>query len=139
MFTKIMVPVDLTHADRLSKSLEAAGTMAKSFGAELVYVGVTSALPGSIAHTPDEYRGKLEDFAKSQGETYGVAASGHMMIGHDVAVEIDSELLRAVGETGADLVVMASHIPNITDYVWPSHGGQVASHARVSVMIVRDS
>lgn len=139
MYSKIMVPVDLTHADRLTKSLEVAAKLAQTFEAEIVYVGVTSALPGSIAHTPDEYRAKLEAFAKEQGEANGLTASGHMMVGHDVAVEIDHELLKAVDETGADLVVMASHIPNITDYVWPSNGGRIAGHAKCSVMIVRSS
>ena len=39
--------------------------------------------------------------------------------------------------TLADLVVMASHIPNVADHFWPSNGGSIASRADVSVMLVR--
>jgi len=42
-----------------------------------------------------------------------------------------------VEEAGADLVVMASHVPNVTDYIWPSHGGWVAEHSDASVFVVR--
>jgi nucleotide-binding universal stress UspA family protein len=36
---------------------------------------------------------------------------------------------------GADLVIMASHIPKLFDL--GSHGGRVASHTSASVMLVR--
>ena len=45
--------------------------------------------------------------------------------------------LKAVEEQKADLVVMQSHVPNLTDYIWPSNGGTVASHSRASVFVVR--
>lgn len=137
MYTKIMVPVDLAHVDKLEKSLSVAAKLAHSFGATLVYVGVTSALPGSMGHTPAEYREKLEAFAASEGKTHGVTTEALAKLDPDVTAELDRALLAAVDESGADLVVMESHAPNITDYIWPSHGGHLATHAKVSVMIVR--
>ncbi|PJE26029.1 universal stress protein [Pseudooceanicola antarcticus] len=132
-----MVPVDLAHVDKLEKSLSTAAKLADSFGASLVYVGVTSALPGSMGHTPDEYREKLEDFAKAEGLSHGVSTEALAKLDPDVTADLNRALLEAVDECGADLVVMESHVPNITDYIWPSHGGHLASHAKVSVMIVR--
>lgn len=137
MFNKIMVPVDLSHADKLERALDCAGRLAKQFGAEAVYVGVTASSPSSVAHTPKEYEGKLGALADEQAKAHGISASGHMMVSHDPTTDLDSTLLKAVEETGADLVVMASHIPNITDYVWPSNGGTIASHAKASVLVVR--
>ncbi|MBT9383658.1 universal stress protein [Pseudooceanicola sp. CBS1P-1] len=137
MFSKIMVPVDLTHAARLTRALDCASQLGQSFGAELVYVGVTTALPGPIAHNPAEYAEKLKAFAAEQGAASGLKTSAHAVFDHDTAIDIDHALLRAVEETGCDLVVMASHIPNLTDYIWPSNGGRVASHAKVSVLVVR--
>ncbi len=139
MFTKIMVAVDLSHADRLTRALSCAAELSKTFDAPLVYVGVTSGLPGSVAHTPDEYRKKLAGFAAEQATAHGIKTDSHAMICHDVAVEIDHELLKAIPEVGADLVVMASHIPHLSDYIWPSNGGRVATHAKTSVMIVREA
>ncbi|MGD8310649.1 MAG: hypothetical protein PVG98_14530 [Chromatiales bacterium] len=45
--------------------------------------------------------------------------------------------MEAVDDIGADLVVMASHIPDVVDYIWPSNGGKVAGHSDASVFVVR--
>lgn len=137
MFKRIMVPVDLTHADKLDKALSCAGDLAAHYGATLVYVGVTAPAPSAVAHSPEEYAKKLAEFAASHGDKNGVAAESKAYTSHDPAVDLDPTLLKAVGETGADLVVMASHIPNVADHFWPSNGGSVASQADVTVMVVR--
>ena len=61
------------------------------------------------------------------------------MIAHDPTTDVDDALLKAVDETGADLVVMASHKPGLAEYFWPSNGGKLAGHTGVSVMLVRDA
>lgn len=53
------------------------------------------------------------------------------------AEEINRLILKAVADTGADLVVMASHSPRMIDWLLPSHGGHVAEHAAVSIFVVR--
>ncbi|WP_420324930.1 universal stress protein [Mameliella sp.] len=137
MFKRIMVPVDLKHADRLEKALGCAADLARHYEATLVYVGVAAATPSSIAHTPEEFAKKLKEFAEDHGKDYGIAVESHAVTSHDPTIDLDPTLLQAVDDTGADLVIMASHIPNITDYIWPSNGGTVAGHAKVSVMVVR--
>lgn len=137
MFKRIMVPVDLTHADRLEKALGCAADMAKQYGAEVVYVGVAGSAPSAIAHNPEEYAHKLSAFAGEQASQRGITAGAHAITSHDPAADLDPKLIEAIEEIGADLVVMASHIPNVTDYIWASNGGTVASHAKVSVLLVR--
>ncbi|MGP6088799.1 universal stress protein [Antarctobacter jejuensis] len=137
MFKRIMVPVDLRHADRLEKALGCAADLARNYKATLVYVGVSAAAPSSIAHTPAEFADKLKAFADAHGADYGISVEAHAVTSHDPSTDLDPALLKAVDETGADLVVMASHVPNITDYIWPSNGGTIAGHAKVSVMVVR--
>jgi nucleotide-binding universal stress UspA family protein len=100
-------------------------------------VGVTSSLPGKLAHNPREYSELLSRFAAAQSELHGIEAGGHAAVSHDPTVDLDKTLLSAIDETGADLVVMQSHIPNVTDYVWASHGETVAGHTDVSIMLVR--
>ena len=68
---------------------------------------------------------------------HGVKAAAHTAIAHDPTTEVDDALMRAIDETGADLVVMASHVPNVMDHIWPSNGGKLAEHAKCSVMVVR--
>ncbi|MDU8913199.1 universal stress protein [Aestuariicoccus sp. MJ-SS9] len=137
MFTRIMVPVDLAHADRLERALACAGDLGMHYGATVIYVGVSAATPGSIAHTPEEFGQKLAAFAEMQGQRFGVTAESHPVISHDPAIDLDPSLLKAVTDTSADLVVMASHIPNVVDHFWPSNGGTIASRADVSVMVIR--
>ena len=132
-----MIPVDLTHADKLGKALGCAADMAKQHGASVVYVGVSAAAPSSVAHTPEEFAAKLDAFAKEQGQSHGIDASAHAVTSHDPASDLDAALMKAIDDTGADLVIMASHIPNVTDYIWPSNGGTIAGHAKVSVLVVR--
>lgn len=137
MYRRIMVPVDLAHIDKLDKALGSAAGLAKHFGAPVTYVGVTAATPSAVAHTPSEYAKKLAAFAKSQGDAHGIDADAKPITSHDPAIDLDGALLDAVEELGADLVVMASHVPNLTDYLWPSHGGKLATHAKTSVFLVR--
>ena len=137
MFTRIMVPVDLAHAERLDRALRCAADLARHYGATIIYVGVAAAAPGSLAHSPGEFAEKLRTFALSQGESAGVPVESLALTSHDPAVDLDATLLGAVEQTGADLVIMASHIPNLADHLWPSNGGTVARRAKTSVMIIR--
>lgn len=137
MYRKIMVPVDLAHEATLAHALEVAADLALHWGASITYVGVTSPVPGKLGHNPGEFAQKLTEFAKAQGATLDVETRAHPAIAHDPATEVDDALMRAVDETGADLVVMQSHIPGLVDYVWPSNGGKIAAHAKASVLVVR--
>lgn len=60
-----------------------------------------------------------------------------MFVSHDRVADIDDILLNAVKEVGADVVLMASHIPTLVDYIWPSNGGKIAAHSEASVFLVR--
>lgn len=137
MFQRIMVPVDLAHVSRLHKALKCAADLAKLYRIPVTYVGVTTALPGKIAHTPEEFIERLSAFSAEQGKAEGIDTGFHAILSHDPAIDLDPALIKAAGEVEADLIVMASHIPNLMDYVWPSNGGTIASHAKVSVFVVR--
>ncbi len=137
MYKVIAVPVDLAHVDRLPKALETAANLAKAWGATLYYVGATTETPSSVAHTPKEFAAKLEQFAAERSAALGIEARAKSLVSHDPAVDLDRDLLKAFDEIGADLVVMASHIPGIKDHLISSNAGWIASHAKVSVFVVR--
>ena len=137
MFKLMMVPVDLEHLEPLSKALDVAASMAKQYGMPVCYVGVANEQPSRVAHDPAEYEEKLQEFADSQAATHGHTVTCKAFVGHDLVTDVDDVLLNAVGAIGVDLVVMASHVPTILDYVWPSNGGKVAAHSDASVFVVR--
>ncbi|MBK0399621.1 universal stress protein [Limibaculum sp. M0105] len=137
MYNRIMVPVDLAHANRLEKALITAADLSKHYKIPVVYVGVTTATPSSLAHNPKEYAEKLAEFGRDQATRHGHQAETKAYTSHDPSIDLDDTLLKAVHETRSDLVVMASHIPNVTDWIWPSNGGTLATHSDASVLVVR--
>ncbi len=137
MFKRIMAPVDLHHVDDLTPALDLAAELARLHGAEIVYVGVGSNLPGDLGRTPEDFAARLEAFAQEQSARTGVPARAHPALSHDPASDLDKRLLKAIDETGADLVVMQTHRPGWADHWFASHGGRLASHAEVSVLLVR--
>jgi nucleotide-binding universal stress UspA family protein len=137
VFTHIMVPVDLAHADRLTRALEAAADLAKSHDARITYVGVTAPQPGQAARSPEDFAEKLAQFAATQAEAMGIAETGtHPIISHDPSVELDRALKEAADSLGADLIVMGSHIPRAFDL--KSHGGHLAQMTDRSILLIRD-
>lgn len=137
MYTHIMIPVDLAHAGKLSKALRTGADLARHYGAKVTYVGVTAPTPGPLGHNPKEYGDRLAAFAEAERATHGHEVAAHAVVAHDPTTDLDDALLRTVDQIGADLVVMASHIPGLADYLWPSNGGKIAGHSRASVFVVR--
>lgn len=137
MYKKMMVPVDLAHLDKLNKAIETAVDLARHYGIPLSFVGVTTGTPSSVAHTPKEYSEKLQKFADAQGDQHAIAIEAVTVTSHDPAIDLSERLIEAIDETKSDLVVMASHLPGLPEHIFASHAGAVASHARVSVFVVR--
>ncbi|SDE04858.1 universal stress protein [Ruegeria marina] len=137
MFRKIVIPVDLAHAERLDRVLRIGADLARHYKAELCFLGVTTTTPGPVARTPEEFGQKLEAFAQEQSAQHGVTTSSIALVDHDPSVQLDRTLLEATENSGADLVVMATHLPNVTDYIWSGHGAYLATHSEASVMLVR--
>lgn len=137
MYKKIMVPVDLAHAEELALALDTAANLAKLYMIPVVYVGITTEAPSALGHNPAEYEKKLKTFADDQGVRHGIATDAKAYATHDPSTDVDETLIGAVHETGSNLVVMATHIPTVTDRFWPSNGGRVATHTDASVFLVR--
>lgn len=137
MYEKIMVPVDLAHVDQLEKAIVVSTDLAKNYSIPVCFVGVTAETPTEVAHTPQEYAEKLEEFGANHAKAHGIAVDTAAYSSHDPAVELDKTLIEAATDKGADLIVMASHIPGLPEHIFASHAGAVASHAEISVFVVR--
>lgn len=139
MYHKILVPVDLSHLDKMPKALDTAIDMARHYGARLCYVTVTNTPPGAAAHSPEELASKMDEFAREQGKAHGIKTEAKVLHSADTAVELDDKLLDAIKDTGADLVIMASHPPGIGDWLHllRSNGANIVKHSDVSVFVVR--
>lgn len=137
MYKKLLVPVDLAHVDALANALSVAGDIAQHYHAEICYLGVTSTTPTDVAATPAEYEQALSDFADAQAHNHQQAVSVHAVISPDPVADLDDLVVKAITQVGADLLVMATHLPRHLDAVIPAHGGKIATHTDISVFLVR--
>ena len=139
MYTKILVPVDLAHLDKLSKALNTSIDIAKHYNASLHYVTVTNRTPSSVAHNTGELEDELRLFAEEQGKDHGIDTTYSLIETPDTAVELDKRLVQAIKDTDSDLIVMASHKPGIGDklHFIHSNAAKLVKDTDISVFVVR--
>lgn len=138
MYSRIMVPVDLDNVDTLTKALDLAGRTAKESGAEVIYVDVVDAVPTTSATTEgDRLAKRLNVFVAEQAELHGIKTVAHVALRSDLHLNVGADLVKAAKEADCDLIVMASHQPGFRDHILSSNAGYVASHAPITVYVVR--
>ena len=141
MYKKILLPIDLGNADSQSKALQTAVEHCKAFGSELHILSivpdfgvgfVSSFFPEDYAEKAlEEANGKLSDYV-SASVPEGVPVSSSVAQG-----SIYEEILGYASENGTDLIIMASHRPELSDYLIGPNASRVVRHAGCSVMVVR--
>lgn len=141
MYKKILVPIDLDEASSRERVLPTAVALGKAFGAELVLMTVVPEFGMAVvgAYFPEGYEqtmreGAAEALAKIAKEELPPGASAKLEVGHGT---IYHEINRVAGEVGADLIVMASHRPELKDYLLGPNAARVVRHSPLSVMVVR--
>ncbi|RLK08094.1 universal stress protein [Ruegeria conchae] len=137
MFKHIMVPVDLHLPPEVKKATEVAAQLANWQGAKVTVVSVTGTQLGDVNLSKDAIEQKLKDCAGEIAEQSGAPVATRNIHSVDVAAEVDGDLTRAAEDIGADLIVVGTHAPRITDYIFSSHAGYLAKHASMSVFVVR--
>lgn len=137
MYTKIAVPVDLAHTDKLTKALATAADLGKHYNASICLLAVTSSAPSEVAHNPDEFSQKLIQFADTQTAALGIKFETKDAVTPDPAIDLTKVLDEQIHKLGADLIVMASHVPGFRDYVFASNSGYLSSHTDLSIFVIR--
>ncbi len=132
MFNHIMIPVDLHLPPETRKASDVAAQVAKWQNAKITVVSV-SGTQSSAPIQSDEVRAFVDELSRSSG-TEVAMRNIHSV---DVAAEMDSDLKNVAEEIGADLIVVGTHAPRITDHIFSSHAGYLAKHASMSVFVVR--
>jgi nucleotide-binding universal stress UspA family protein len=137
MYSKILLPIDLAHAEKMEKALVTAVELAKSHGSQLTMMGVTGEEPGAVAHDPKEYRARFEAFVDAQSKKHGITIDALEVESVDVPAELPRILEQQAQRGGYDVIVMASHTPGLLDHIFTSNAGHIATHSASSVFIVR--
>ena len=142
MYKNILLTVDLSDDGSWSKAAPTAVEMCKAFGAELHLLTV---VPDMGAPLVEEYFPKNfeADMAKGAAAKIADFANGQFPSDIQPKVHIASgsiykEILRVSKEVNADVIVMASHRPELSDYLLGPNAARVVRHADCSVMVVRN-
>jgi nucleotide-binding universal stress UspA family protein len=137
MYRNILVPVDLNHVDTLDKALTTAAALGKSFAASLTLFNVAGTGLGRPPELQAVYAAQLEEFAQRQSQKHGVKFLAESVFSDDPVAELSLRLRREIERCDYDLVVMATHVPGFSEYLFASQAGYLASHAKISVFVVR--
>ncbi len=141
MYKDILLAVDHDHEDSWREALPVALEYCKAFGARLHLLTVVQDLGvGNVSSfLPMDFEKKalerVTNWLKemvSDNVPEGVPTQRLVAVG-----KVYAEILAAARTVDADLIVMASHNPELEDFLIGSNAAKVARHADRSVLIVR--
>lgn len=140
MFKKILVPLDVTQDDSGEAGLKAAAALGAQSGAELVLLNVVNPVPNLVAdQLPGNYLESAQESASKAMDEMAVNAglkSGSYTSQTAIGGAYD-EVLSAAQTIGADLIVVTSHQPGLSDYLLGSTAAKIVRHAKTSVLVIR--
>ena len=139
MFKSIVVAVDPEQPSSSEKALPAAASLAKLHGARLT---VASVVPDIRAMIKAEWsliavRELMETAQLKVASLLDRYPDAHGAKVEVLCGNIWRTIIRIAERAEADLIVLASHRPEMKDYLIGANAASVARHARCSVLVVR--
>ena len=140
MFHRIILAVDLADPAARPKGLDEALELATQSGGDLRLVNVQPLLPATfMEYVPADFDAEQERRAR---DALAALAAKIDLPQDRLSVAVASggvyhELLREAAEWGADLIVVGSHRPVMSDYLLGSNAKTIVRHAQCSVLVVR--
>jgi nucleotide-binding universal stress UspA family protein len=142
MYKNILLPIDLNEETSWKTTLPTAVECARAFGATLHLATVVPdfVLPSVATFFPKGYEKIAIDQAKQDLKTIADDnVPDEVTVQQSVAYgTIYTEILRIAREIPADLIITASHRPELEDYLLGPNAARVVRHAGCSVLVVRD-
>lgn len=136
LYQSIMLPIDIAHPDAAADMFEKAkallapgGTLTAVYAIPEIPAYVTFEMPdGFLPVTMRKADQTLRDVvAKS-----GVDAEVKILTG-----QAPRAILAAADSAKAELIIVASHRPGLSDYLLGSTAARVVRHAQCSVLVMR--
>ena len=141
MKKKILLPIDLSQKVTANHAATIAAQFSEVTGAPVRVIYIMpqmTHLLESYVHTDArkreeaEARERLREFVETQvpgaTEVELLSCSG----------SVYSEILADAERSGSDLIVIASHQPELSDYLLGSNAAKVVRHAKCDVYVVRN-
>ena len=141
MYKRIVLAVDLLEPTSSPKGLTQAVELAKTGDGELRLVNVQPIMPATfMEYVPVDF--DVEQGKRSKEALDAILASLDLPAERKSAATraggIYHELLEEASEWDADLIVVGSHRPVMSDYLLGSNAKTIVRHAQCSVLVVRE-
>ncbi len=141
MYMRIVLAIDLAEPTPIPKGLTQAVELANVGGGELRLVNVQPVMPATfMEYVPVDF--DVEQAKQAEDALDAILASVVLPAERkSVATRaggIYHELLQEASEWGADLIVVGSHRPVMSDYLLGSNAKTIVRHAQCSVLVVRE-
>lgn len=133
--SRILVPVDMRHAEASQKAIETAIYFARPTGAAVFILTVANPLGTHMTEMPEAHRPEFEALVEAEAARLDYPITP-LFQSHESANETIQKVIK---QHGMDFVVMATHHPRLADHLFGSHASQTALHADCSVLIVRNT
>ena len=140
MYSNILVPVDLEEPSSWEKAVPTALALARCFGAKVGLVHVVSdATLASQAQWSGLALRRIVEIARARlCHLADELRAGNELQSHVATGRVFRGILDIVEQENADLIVLASHRPDLRDLLIGENAERVVRHARCSVLVVRN-
>jgi nucleotide-binding universal stress UspA family protein len=141
MYKRIVLAVDLAEPTLSPKGLAQAVELAKTGGSELRLVNVQPVIPATfMEYVPVDFDAEQAKLATEALDAILTAVDlpPERKTAATRAGGIYHELLQEASEWDADLIVVGSHRPVMSDYLLGSNAKTIVRHAQCSVLVVRE-
>ncbi len=144
MFKEILLPIDLDDPSSWKKALPVALGLMEKFGSKLHIMTVVPTFGMAIVsgYFPADFEKKALAAANKKlhewsQENLPPGVTAQHIVAHGTVYEEIIETRKKLGD-GVDLIVMASHRPDLKDYLIGPNSARVVRHSQISVLIVRE-
>lgn len=135
MYSNILVPIAFDHERDKSAPLKLAGLLA-SPNAKITLLHVIEHIPAyALSYLTEDYLKGTR--AALNAEMDKLAAEVPGAVGKVVEGHSGRTILDFAEEDGSDLIIIASHRPEMQDYLLGSTAARVVRHAQCAVHVVR--
>jgi len=139
MYKEILLSVDLEDDNSWTNALPVAVEHAKNFGARLHVITVVPEFAMVRQFFPDNYENDVKESVKARLHAFTADnVPGDVAVQHIIAHgSIYREINKAAEQVNADLIIVASHRPDLGDYLLGPNAARVVRHSNRSVLVVR--
>ncbi len=142
MFKNILVAVDLEDDTYIDELLRIASDIANTHGAQVHLLNVVAAAPAVVSQfLPENYEkmasGKIENDLAALAAKVDLAegaADSSVRFG-----DVYKEILAHADKIGVDLIIVASHKPNVGDFLLGTTAARIVRHASCSALVIRQN